>query len=279
MTIKSLEYVSFNQLMDCFLKAFENYFVKMPTDHEFYRERWKRAKVRYDLSFGMFHEEKLVGFIINAVDHRNNEFIAFNTGTGVIPAYRGQRIVQKLYDFAFPILKAAGITLCSLEVITKNKKAIKAYEGVGFHITKTLKCYGGKLSLINNGEIIELKKVSASYFDWKALEQHHYSWDNHIKSVGIGGYEFYVVQSNNENKAYFIINPVNGYIAQFDVFEEGEHNWHLLFLAIQSVSDTIKINNVDARLTTKVDFLNKIGLKNTVDQYEMELKDSILLHS
>lgn len=58
MIVKPLDTISFETLMICFLEAFENYYVQMPTDHEYYKKRWKAAKVRLDLSYGMFDNGK-----------------------------------------------------------------------------------------------------------------------------------------------------------------------------------------------------------------------------
>ncbi len=270
MQVKSLEHINFSTLMECFLKAFENYFVKMPMDHEFYKERWHMASVRLDLSYGMFENEKLLGFIINAIDKRNDNWIAFNTGTGVLPEYRGQRIVSSIYQYAIPDLKKHGITKCRLEVIKDNAIAIKAYERIGFKITKSYKCYSGSVALKDTLRDFELKQVDRSYFDWNTLNQESYSWDNHFNTVKKGNYRYYAICKKGELESYFIINPKNGYLAQFNVLSNELDNWNNLFKGIKHISDTIKINNVDERLSGKIDFLNEIGLQNTVDQYEME---------
>ena len=140
MVVRHLGDTDFKNIMECFLSAFENYFVKMPTDYNFYKERWKASGVNFNLSYGMFDNDKLVGFIINAIDERQGELTAYNSGTGVIPEYRGKRIVKTIYDFAIPDLMQNGITKCLLEVITENAKAIKSYEGIGFKICKYYKC-------------------------------------------------------------------------------------------------------------------------------------------
>ncbi len=271
MVIKNLYAIPFATLMECFLKAFEGYFVTMPADPEYYRERWKRAKVDYSLSYGMFDNEALVGFIIHAIDERNGHKTAFNTGTGVIPEYRGKRIVHSLYEHAIPELQKEGVSLCALEVITKNEKAIKAYEGIGFTITKRYKCYSGSFNVKTETSDYELEKVAASYFNWETIDQKVYSWDNHIETLQKGTYDYYVVSLQNKPIAYFIIDPKSGYVAQFDVFENDPPHWTRLFSAIQTLSENIRINNVDERLQSKVNYLDIIALKNTVDQFEMEL--------
>lgn len=270
MIVQPLDTIDFETLMNCFLEAFENYYVQMPTDHNFYRKRWEAAKVRMDLSYGMFDHGKLVGFIIHAIDQRDETNIAFNTGTGVIPSYRGQQIIRSIYTEAILLLKAQDITLCRLEVIKENIIAVKTYERIGFTITKNYKCYQGTLNLHHEVASYELKNVSSSFFDWKKIDQSYYSWDNHSNTILKDTYDYYVVFTNNRPTSYFIMKPDTGYITQFDVFIEDKKHWEQLFTAIQSVSTTIKINNVDERLISKIDILNHIGITNTVDQYEME---------
>ncbi|GAB5399553.1 MAG: hypothetical protein Aureis2KO_11380 [Aureisphaera sp.] len=271
MIIRNLESVPFYQLIECFNKAFANYFVPMPSDAEFYKQRWKRAKVSYEDSFGMFDEDQLVGFMIHAIDERNGEKIAFNTGTGVLPEYRGKRIVQQLYVYGLPKLKDKGITRCSLEVITENTKAVKSYQNAGFAITKQYKCYSGTFSIETQVPPIELRKVQASHFNWEELSQQDYSWDNHIATLSAGSFDYYVVLHLEKEIAYFIIDPTRGYIAQFNIYEDSKEHWDSLFAAIQSISTSVRINNVDERLTSKIEYLKHIQLKNTVNQYEMEM--------
>lgn len=270
MEVRHLGHTDFDVIMECFLAAFENYYVKMPTDHEFYRERWKAAGVRYDLSYGMFDNDKLVGFIINAIDHRQGYLIAYNSGTGVIPNYRGQRIVKAIYDYAIPDLVRNGITKCQLEVITENDKAIKSYEGIGFQICKHYKCYKGTLN--SEGDNYSLKKVTHDDLNWNKLpNQNLYSWDNQKESLEKGNFDYYQVEVNERIQSHFIINPDSGYVAQLEVLDNIPKHWQNLLSAIAAVNQNMRINNIDSRLTQKIKVLEKAGLQNTVDQYEMEL--------
>lgn len=270
MTVKHLGYTDFNVIIECFLYSFEGYFVKMPTDPNYYKQRWKSAKVRYDLSYGMFHEERLVGFIINALDKRYGDYIAFNTGTGVIPEYRGKKIVKSIYNYAIPDLIKNGVTKCSLEVIVENEKAIKAYKSIGFNISKHYKCYNGTINVKENN--FTLKEITFKDIDWNSLpNQDSYSWDFRKNCLINTNYKFYQVFNKLTLASYFIINPETGSLAQWDVIEDSNKNWNMLFSAINSITNNIKINNVDDRLIEKISTVESVGLQNSVNQFEMQL--------
>lgn len=282
MEIRNLSKTDFDALIECFLLSFENYFVKMPIDKEYYRQRWQTAKVDYQLSYGMFDNQKLVGFIIHAIDKRDEKVIAYNTGTGVIPSHRGQKIVSSIYEYAISDLRKNGINKSILEVITENEKAIKSYQNVGFEITKRYKCFTGELKLENQfleKNNFEVKKVNYSDINWSELpNQNTYSWDNHFKIIKNGNYEYYQVWKKGNIESFFVINPINkheGYIAQFEVLINEEKSKKLayqrLFSAIKEISPFIKINNIDTKFEDKINFLSSIGIENIIDQYEMEM--------
>lgn len=272
MTVHNLARTSFDKLMDCFFQAFEDYTIKMPTDKQYYWERWKAAKVDFTYSYGMTEKGRLVGFIINAVDKRGGILTAFNTGTGVIPEYRGRRIVKAIYDYALKDLGENGIGKCTLEVITDNEIAIRSYESIGFKIIKTYKCFSGSIAMDYN-DLIEVEEVPIHTVTWENLPgQVSYSWDFQKETLLGGKYRFYRVLSDKEPESFFIINPNNQYLAQFDILNANHESWQRLFSAINQVSSSIKVNNVDDRLKDKLYYLNLFGLQNTIDQYEMELK-------
>ncbi|CAM1345001.1 GNAT family N-acetyltransferase [Tenacibaculum amylolyticum] len=271
MFVKNLSDVAIEVIIDCFLKAFENYFVKMPTDIDYYVQRWKAAKVDFSLSYGMFDGNKMVGFIIHAIDKRNDVLIAFNTGTGVIPEYRGKKIIRTIYAYALDELRKNGIQKSALEVITENKIAIALYKSIGFTIRKEYKCFNGTIDL-NISQLPDLKTVDLKQIDWNSLpNQKYYSWDNQKAPILAGNYSFFQVLHNGQPESFFIINTVLNYVAQMDILISQKDAWKRLFAGIQKVSGTIKINNVAIQLQNKIDALTQFGLKNTVDQFEMEL--------
>ena len=272
MFVKNLSNISLDIIIDCFLKAFDNYFVKMPIDKGYYKLRWKAAKVDFKFSYGMFDGEKLVAFIIHAIDIRNGKLTAFNTGTGVIPEYRGKRIVKSVYEHALKDLSENDIEKSVLEVIVKNEIAISLYKGIGFKICKEYKCFKGNIK-IDSSFPFELREINLKDVNWSSLpNQQLYSWDNQQESVLEGSYRFFQVLHNEKPESFFVINPDQNYLAQFDLLTEEKDGWERLFTAIRNISESIKVNNVDVRLNEKLDNLILFGLDNAVDQFEMELK-------
>jgi ribosomal protein S18 acetylase RimI-like enzyme len=272
MVVRHLDDTDFEVIMECFLLSFENYFVKMPTDYDFYAVRWKAAGVRFDLSYGMFDDDKLVGFIINAVDERQGHLTAYNSGTGVIPEYRGKRIVKAIYDYAIPDLIKNGITKCQLEVITENEKAIKSYEGIGFKKCRHYRYYGGLITVEAQNNY-NLKEVAFNAVNWKTLpNQESYSWDNQYSSLEKGNYKYFHVLVDEQVQSFFAMNPKNGTISQLEVLKEAPLTWNTLFLAIHSIAKEVRISNIDDRLTDKIKAVESVGLKNTVNQFEMEMR-------
>jgi len=271
MKIKSLENISKDELIDCFLLAFENYYVQMPTEKSYYIKRWAAAKVDFSLCYGMFDKDNLVGFIIHAIDNRSGKRIAFNTGTGVIPAYRGQKITKAIYAHAIQDLKAKGIELSQLEVIQENEKAIKVYESVGFTIVKEYNCFSGVIKL-GSTEDFELEEFSKAEFDWNLVaSQNNYSWDFQKETVQESDYRYFHVLYKTKLESYFIFGDNKNTVAQFDVLNQSDGAWERLFSAISMVSSQIRIINVDSRMTDKLNIILKAHLKNTVNQYEMEM--------
>lgn len=272
MTIKSLEHISFDQIITCFFKAFENYFVPLPNNKELFKARWESSGVDFRYSYGMFEDNQLIAFIIHAIDDRNGHWTAFNTGTGVLPDFRGQQIVQKLYHAALPELKKRDITKCTLEVITQNDKAIRAYKRIGFQIAREYRCYNGSIAQIQTNSKVQIEQVESSKIDWESLpRQESYSWDHQKETLKKSDFTLFKVFYDGQWESYFIMDSTRGYVAQFDTIIRTNITWDRLFQSVRKITDHIKINNVDSGIREKIIALDHINLPHIIDQYEMEL--------
>lgn len=273
MPIHHLANTPLEDIVDCLSKAFADYFVPMPSELAFWQNRFAGARVDFNLSFGMFEANQLVGFIINGIDYKNGEKHAFNTGTGVLPSHRGKRIVDQLYDYAKPHFKAGGVSQLSLEVIEQNDRAIRVYERIGFDKTKKLLCFKGDLQHFEERVKIQQTAIK-ELVNFPNPNQHYYSWDNTniaiLKSNGI--YQLYQIRNKNDEPiGFFVINPSNNYVAQIELLtDHNESNWNQLFAGIQQLTKSFRINNVDDRRVHFVQQLLRAGLHNSINQYEME---------
>lgn len=270
--IRSLKDTPFEEIMECFFLAFQNYPVEMSNDRGYFEERWRMANVDYGLSFGVFHQAILVGFVLNAIGNRDGLKTAYNACTGVLPGYRGKNMVKSIYDHAIPLLKANGIERCTLEVIDQNIRAVKAYKKVGFEITKHYTCFRGSLAP-NPVQGYELRKGILST---EVLVGHRnqgmYSWENHAFTITRGDFKYFEIVANDSVESYFVIKPESGYVAQLEVLTHQPDAWVRLFAGMAQISHQIKINNVDDRLKDKITRLHEAGLENHVNQFEMEMR-------
>ena len=270
--IASLGKTNISQIVECLTASFKNYFVKMPSEVDFWRKRFNAARVDYDLSIGCFDDGKLIAFIIHGIDIHNGEKTAFNTGTGVMEDYRGQKLVDKMYDFVFPNLRKNGITKCMLEVIDENERAIRVYERIGFKKDRFLRCYKGeakKVMVDTNVEEIDISDIKSRINHY----QKFYSWDNALNAILTGGKMFstYMIKNlDSEDLGYMVINNTNDALIQLEAFDD--KHWMDVLGSVHKVIPNIRINNVDDDRKLAIKIFNNSKLENHINQYEMLLK-------
>lgn len=271
MTIRSLAETPISEIIDCFINAFEGYFVPMPTDPAYYQKRWVEQEIRFDLSFGCFDaQNQLIAFALHALDYRSDAWYAYNAGTGVLKDYRGQGLIRQVYDFALPALKKAAAQGVYLEVITENDKAIKLYERIGFQTTRTLNCLRGDLHKEPTMPIL-LQRIPWSRVPWERIDQSTAAWGHHQRALNGETAQFYhvLVQKKSPKKmGYFIISPDQQYLYQIGVQKEAETYWEAVVEGLAFQSQKLRAINVDHR-TQATAFLSAAGLKVHLSQYEM----------
>ena len=269
MEIKSLDVISQEDIITCLLTAFSDYFVVLPDDFNYWKTRYKAAQIDWSLSFGMFDGEKLVGFIINGFDVHEGNKTAYNSGTGVLPDYRGKAIVDRLYAHAIPEFRKAGVKKCLLEVICENERALKVYKRIGFDIKRRLYSFKGTIPPFPKH--LQLQHVSFKDVLAAGLyEAHHYSWDNLAKPVeisGTGRKSFFVTSEKGNILGYFLLAP-GGLVVQIGASEKTAISDVLM--VVSRITSEVRFGNIPAHRTELIKELKSLGFENTVDQYEME---------
>lgn len=276
MKIITLDGIPLSDLTACFNEAFSDYFMKFNATESYLEERWKGAGIDFSLSTGVMDDGKLVGFIVNGVRDWNGLKTAFNGGTGVVPSHRGNGLTEKMYQFLAPKFSENGIQALTLEVIQENELAIHVYEKVGLKIRRGLYCYGGELKVkapkITQGVVFK-KLITPAWDTFSSFYDMEPAWEN--KNVAIKTceelYSFYGVEKNNELIASAIIKDKNLYISQFGVHPDYRTQGvgTFLFSHLSILYPSLKIINIDASSLGVIKFIESVGLKNSVNQYEM----------
>lgn len=275
MQIKNLTNTNFQSLVDCFNESFANYFVPINATADYLKLRWKGARIKPELSFGAFDGDKIVSFMFIGVDEHYGKLTAHNDGTGVIPAYRGNQLVDKMYEVAIPKFRAKGIKQCSLEVIQENARAIKVYERIGFQNIRGVNCFGGEIIAKNrlapNNLSIQINP-QPNWELYKACFDFVPCWNNSLGWVKAIQHTFEIVELfDNEKLVGFAAVDKSGSLPIFGIHPTFRQQGYgrILLEHIAQTKPKLRTNNVDDRATATLQFLEKMGMKNSINQYEM----------
>ncbi len=271
MEIRNLQDTKLELIVACLLKSFANYFVKMPASVPYWRERFKLGRVDFSHSYGVFEAGELVAFIINGIDEYEGLKTAFNTGTGVLPAFRGKALVDQIYEVALPALRAIGVERCALEVIQKNARAIRVYERIGFQKMSALfsfKMEAFPLDAEFSLRAEDYNTLSKTY----GKSTSHYAWDHQVAAVRLAGdtFESYSVWKRPKQLiGHFTINATKGDLIQFEARPDQLPN---LFAGIQHLIKKVRIINIDDRNVARMAFLQEnAAFTPLIAQNQMQL--------
>lgn len=274
MEIRRLTHNDVAALLDAVNGAFADYIVPFQLDAEQLQFKMTSEDVLPAFSVGVFDAGKLVAFIMHGFRNSPGKRIVYNAGTGTLPAYRGKGLVGKMYDYMLPFLKDHEIEQLVLEVIEGNQRAIHAYEKNGFSIRRKLLCFGG---------ILAVKTVPGNYvvrplnhLDWDILQSIRDiepAWQNaaatmeNIQPEALGAF------AGDELVAYILFNPERKRLYQLAVASGHRRKGVATQLLnhIQQVlpGQKIQCNNIDEAATGLKVFLEKQGLVNEINQFEM----------
>lgn len=265
MEIKHLKGFPLVELVDCLVQSFAGYAVDMPSDLKYWARRYRGARVDRSLSFGAFTGRDLCGFIVHGIDQYRGTRTLFNTGTGVLPTYRGQGLVDRMYEACWQECPKQEVETCALEVLQDNDRAIRVYRRNGFEITRDLRCFTGKLDApaipLQISPLQELPPYAQD--DWV-------SWDFTRTAMLIKAFDyrhFEVHDVHNDLLGSFTIDHDRTLLARIDL-QAGRYEQMLA--AVQKLYPEVRMVNVDAQNQELIDALSQSGLNNYLNQYEMQ---------
>jgi len=277
--IRKLAGIHPDDLTRVFNEAFADYVIPFVATREFKDFRWALARVDWELSLGAFDGDRLVGFCYHGVDEVEGERRAYNAGTGVLPAYRGQRLVDRIYEDTLPLFQERGVRDCTLEVIAGNDRAVRVYERIGFQVRRELTYMKGELDLPRLKEKageVELRELDQAPWEaLQALQETLPAWDFMLSAAKVQGDGVRIVGAYDGDQLVgaSILRDVDHTLCWLSVGEEHRRRGvasALLLPAIQQQSEW-RMVNVDRGARHMMAFLSWAGLREEMFQYEMAL--------
>jgi ribosomal protein S18 acetylase RimI-like enzyme len=278
--IRSLQESDLDQMYDTFIEAFSDYQISFNLTRKQFDQRFlEKLNISFNLSVGAFHEEKLVGFIFHALNEYRGEQMLYNGGTGVVPAHRGQKLVNMMYDHIKTLMRQNDIKKSVLEVITTNHKAYKAYEKEGFVDLRLLKCFKltSLLEKVEN-DIVQIELIkNPDYTRYKSITDYEPSFIDTFKQLPYNSNDVVIeARMENEMVGFMAFQPHLGRISQLAVNKSARNKGigTALLLKAQEISENknLTLLNVDEEEFDMINFLINRGFENQLDQYEMYLQ-------
>lgn len=249
-----------------FEDAFTDYFVTFEKNPDMHIERWLSAGVDFSLSYGVKKDQELVAFML----HAPREDFVMNLATGVRRDLQGQGLTGLMYERALPELQAKGFLRTQLEVITKNEKAIRAYEKSGFQKKRILHSWKGTLPRLDEVPGFRYDvKAPVLTSEHAALTRYPYAFEQDKETVRrrSGMLELHELRTDKNLEAFAIWNPLRMNLVQLEAVETGALSQ--LLMKMKLAGEHFGMINVDERNQIVNNFFRDQGLENFLSQYEM----------
>ncbi len=280
--IRSLGLEDLDTMHRTFKNAFSDYPIHFKLTREHFIKKFvDKLDINFSLSAGAFYSDTLAGFIFTSISQYEGEKTAYNGGTGVIPEFRGNGLVQQMFQYLLPMFMEYGIQQCILEVLINNHPAIKAYKKLGFVKTRDYKCF--RLNPLNFKVGIVKKDIVIQQItlpDWNRLITYFDYVPSYLDSLEM-------IKRNTKNETvleafcggkpvgYAIYQPATGRISHIAVKKsfrnKGAGKALMRHIYHHCHTKLLTIINVDRKSESMQTFLLNIGFENQLDQYEMRL--------
>lgn len=230
-------------------------------------------QIRLEWSVGVFDHDQIISFIMQGVRNIDGKTLVYNAGTGVLPAFRRQGLVNKMYAFIEPFLKESQVERMILEVIESNQPAIQAYEKNGFSMQRKLLCFAGPVTPSGTADVSIRNLQNVSWKDVQPFWDIQPSWQSDVWAMDIIKPDILGAFVKNKLVGYALFNTATKRIYQLAVCPDQRRKGigSTLFAEINRQIDSEKVimNNIDEAAESLKLFLEKQGLTNTINQLEM----------
>ncbi|MNO32081.1 Acetyltransferase (GNAT) family protein [compost metagenome] len=196
-TFSTLSEIPLQDAIAAWNTGFEDYYTNLQMDCRVFLGRFHREDLLPEESIMLYADGEAAGFTLNGVRTVNGEKMAWNGGTAVLPAYRGQGIGRRLLEENMRRYAIAGVQIATLEAFVQNETAIALYEKYGYRSKGTTLFYAlnGEFTVplesgqaSGGGEEDGLKIRECAAAEAAALPFYDYSgpWQTHWPSLKDG---------------------------------------------------------------------------------------------
>lgn len=260
MDIRPLTGVGWEPLAAVFSEAFSDYAVPTTMTAGALEAMQRRRGYAAEVSYGAFDGERMVGFVLTCRDGDR----AYNSGTGVVPAYRRHGLARELMAAVIATVDARAYVL---EVLEDNGKAIALYESLGFAETRRLRCwtYGAKGPALPVLAHADLATIAAD-------ADVELSWQSSLASLARAPEPYTAI---GDERGAAVVFPASADLPVLVVRRADRRRGHgrrLLAAAAALAARPLRILNIDARATGIADFMAAAGAQPLARQLEMILR-------
>ena len=268
---RSLADTPYAEIARCFQAAFSDYAISIQLTEQQLQRRLEMSGIHKDLSFGAFAGSEMVGFIFNACSLYQGEQVAFDIGTGVVPAHRGKRVFADLFAFNEQALLKRGITRYYLEVLQQNEKAIAIYKKLGFQVARGFSVLKSS-SPAPATDCQPVRCLPFADFRPEAVQGCTGPTASFEHSTGIlrlnpEQYEVAVPEGQQRPSAFCIYDKSSGNLVQLGYADAADLKPILAQLLTRF--ETMVAKNIDLGDTQALELLRSMGFTELVRQFEM----------
>lgn len=277
MKVIDLSQVDKEAIVQVLNESFADYIIPLQLTVEQLENKIAAENIQLNLSVGILDQEKLVGFMLHALNTVEGKLTAYNAATGVVPSHRGQGLVAKMYAWLFEQLIPLKVEQLVLEVIEGNHAAIRAYEKMGYHKARKLICFEGETDVNQTNKPIEIKELTD--FNWAVFSSFwdiQPSWQNAVSALENSKARCHILGAYSEGTlvGYLIFNPTSKRVLQLAV-DANQRRQGIATQLIQTMqqiteSKAIYVYNIDDASAAMAAFFNQLDLTSDLAQFEMK---------